>query len=327
MKHIQKQKNMLFSVLIMVILSSCFTLQSQAEDTTTTIVCTNSILADFTSNILTDNVTIEYIMPAGVCPAHFDTSPSDVSLITSADIIISLGWEPWLESLLESSGNTDVKQIKCSQLGEWNIPSGAMKYVEKIRDEISLLLPEYNDTIQANTQAYLTEINGTAEYLQSIIISNGSVGKEVICMQWQKDFVEWLDLNVSYSYASPESLSVQDELDIINAASSGDICAVIDNLQSGTDFGARIASESGASHIIFTNFPDAIPGTDTYLEMIIYNTNQLTEGIEAYEYKQGGLQELESQISGLEVQRNASLVIAAMFGMLTCVFVVMYKKK
>lgn len=326
MKRIQKQKNMLFSVL-MVVLSSCFTLQSQAEETTTTIVCTNSILADFTSNILTDNVTIEYIMPAGVCPAHFDTSPSDVSLITSADIIISLGWELWLDSLLASSGNTDVKQIKCSQLGEWNIPSGAIKYVEKIRDELSLLLPEYNDTIQANAQAYLTEINGTAEYLQSIVISNGSVGKKVICMQWQKDFVEWLDLNVTYSYAPPESLSVQDELDIINAASSGDICAVIDSLQSGTDFGARVTSESGASHIIFTNFPGAIPGTDTYLEMIIYNTNQLTEGIEAYEYKQGGLQELESQISGLEVQRNASLVIAAMFGILACVFVVMYKKK
>jgi len=327
MKHIQKQKNMLLSILVMVVLPSCFMLQSQAEENTTTIVCTNSILADFTSNILTDNVTIEYIMPAGVCPAHFDTSPSDVSLIASADMIISLGWEPWLESLLASSGNTDVKQIKCSQPGEWNIPSGAIKYVEKIGDEISLLLPEYSDTIQANAQAYLTEINGTAEYLQSIIISNGSVGKEVICMQWQKDFVEWLDLNVTYSYASPESLSVQDELDIINAASSGDICAVIDNLQSGTDFGARVASESGASHIIFTNFPGAIPGTDTYLEMIVYNTNQLMEGIEAYEYKQGGLQELESQISELEVQRNTSLAIAAMFGILTCVFVVMYKKK
>jgi len=327
MKHIQKQKNMLLSVLVMLVLSSSFMLQSQAEENTTTIVCTNSILADFTSNILTDNVTIEYIMPAGVCPAHFDTSPSDVSLIASADIIISLGWEPWLESLLASSGNTDVKQIKCSQPGEWNIPSGAIKYVEKIRDEISLLLPEYNDTIQANAQAYLTEINGTAEYLQSIVISNGSVGKEVICMQWQKDFVEWLDLNVSYSYASPEGLSVQDELDIINAASSGDICAVIDNLQSGTDFGARVASESGASHIIFTNFPGAIPGTDTYLEMLDYNTNQLMAGIEAYEYKQGGLQELESQISELEVQRNTSLAIAAMFGILTCVFVIMYKKK
>jgi len=302
-------------------------LQSQAEENTTTIICTNSILADFTSNILTDNVTIEYIMPAGVCPAHFDTCPSDVSLIASADIIISLGWEPWLESLLTSSGNIDVDQIKCAQLGEWNIPSGAKKYVEKIRDEISLLLPDYNNSIQTNAQNYIIQIDETAGYLQSIVINNGSVGKKVICMQWQKDFVEWLGLNVTYSYVSPEGLSVRDELDVINATSGGDICAVIDNLQSGTDFGAKVASESGASHIIFTNFPGAIPGTDTYLEMITYNTKQLLEGIGIYEYKQGGILELESQISRLELQRNTSLVVAVIFGILTCVFVVMYKKK
>jgi len=327
MKHIHKQKIMLFSVLMMVVLSSCFMLQSQAEENTTIIICTNSMLADFTSNILTDNVTIEYIMPAGACPAHFDTCPSDVSLIASADIIISLGWEPWLESLLTSSGNIDVEQIKCAQLGEWNIPSVAKKYVEKIRDGLSLLLPDYNNSIQTNAQNYIIQIDETAEYLQNIVINNGSVGKKVICMKWQKDFLEWLDLNVTYSYAPLEGLSVQDELDVINAASSGDICAVIDNLQSGTDFGAQVASESGASHIIFTNFPGAIPGTNTYLEMITYNTKQLMEGIETYGYKQGGIQELESQISGLELQRNTSLVVAAMFGILTCVFVVMYKKK
>ena len=327
MKYTHKQKTMLFSVLMMVVLSSCFMLQSQAEENTTTIICTNSILADFTSNILTDNVTIEYIMPAGVCPAHFDTCPSDVSLIASADIIISLGWEPWLESLLTSSGNIDVEQIKCVQLGEWNIPSGAKKYVEKIRDELSLLLSDYNNSIQTNAQNYIIQIDETAEYLQNIVINNGSVGKKVICMQWQKDFVEWLGLNVTYSYASPEGLSVRDELDVINATSGGDICAVIDNLQSGIDFGAKVASESGASHIIFTNFPGAIPGTDTYLEMITYNTKQLLEGIGIYEYKQGGILELESQISRLELQRNTSLVVAVIFGILTCVFVVMYKKK
>ena len=327
MKHTPKQKIMLFSALVTVLLSSCFVLQAQAEENTITIICTNSILADFTSNILADNVTIEYIMPAGVCPTHFDTCPSDVSLIASADIIISLGQEPWLESLLTSSGNIDVEQIKCAQLGEWNIPSGAKKYIEKIRNEISLLLPDYNNSIQTNTQNYIIQIDETAEYLQSIVINNDSVGKKVICMQWQKDFVEWLGLNVTYSYTSPEDLSVQDELDVINAASGGDICSVIDNLQSGTDFGAKVASESGASHIILTNFPGAIPGTDTYLKMITYNTKQLLEGIEIYEYKQGEILELESQISELELQRNTSLLVATIFGILTCVFVVMYKKK
>ena len=184
----------------MAVLLSVCTIQSPAEETTTTIICTNSTLADFTSNLLaeTKNVTIEYIMPAGVCPAHFDTCPSDVSLIASADIIISLGWEPWLESLLTSSGNTAVEQIKCAQLGEWNIPTGAKKYVEKIRDELLLKLPELNETIQTNAQDYITQIDVTAEYLQGIIINNGSLDKKVICMQWQQEFLEWLGLNVTY---------------------------------------------------------------------------------------------------------------------------------
>ncbi|EMR74445.1 ABC-type metal ion transport system, periplasmic component/surface adhesin [Thermoplasmatales archaeon SCGC AB-540-F20] len=116
MNHIWKRKYMLICIIAMLLLSF-FTITTQAEETKTAIICTNSILADFTSNLLTENVTIEYIMPAGVCPAHFDTCPSDVSKIASADVIISLGWEPGLPVLLESSGNTEYKEIKCAQLG------------------------------------------------------------------------------------------------------------------------------------------------------------------------------------------------------------------
>jgi len=326
MNHIWKRKYMLICIIAMLLLSF-FTITTQAEETKTAIICTNSILADFTSNLLTENVTIEYIMPAGVCPAHFDTCPSDVSKIASADVIISLGWEPWLASLLESSGNTEYKEIKCVQLGEWNIPSNAKKYVEKIRDELITMLPAYNNTIQTNAQHYLEQIDETAKDLQEQIVNNNFLDKNVICMQWQQDFLEWLGLNVTYSYAPPEGLSVQDELDVINAASGGEICVVIDNLQSGTEFGARIASESGASHIIFTNFPGAVPGANTYLEMITYNTQQLINGTLAYEYKQGEIAELESMISSLELERNASLSGVVLLGLLAAVFIVLYKKK
>ena len=50
----------------------------------TNIVCTNEILADFTENIVQENVTIDFIMPGGACPSHFDTTPSDISKILSA---------------------------------------------------------------------------------------------------------------------------------------------------------------------------------------------------------------------------------------------------
>jgi len=267
-------------------------------------------------------------MPSGVCPAFYDTTPSDVSKIVNADVIISLGsskMESWLDDLL--SYNSDADFIECKDMGEWNYPLGARKYVEHLTDELSNLFPGKNETIHENSELYLATIDEKFLELKEQIESNGFLDKPVICIIWLKDLIKSLGLNVTYSFGPPQGLSVQDELDVINAALNNDVCAVVDNLQSGTDFGAHVASESGASHVIFTNFPGAIPGTDTYLEMITYNTNQLIDGIETYEYKQGDIAALESTISELELQRNTSIAVAVMLGILTSVLFVMYKKK
>ena len=327
MNNSSKSRYLLIGIVGMLFFS-CFTITTSAEEETINIVCTNSFLADFTSNLITENVSIEYIMPSGVCPAFYDTTPSDVSKIVSADVVISLGssiTEPWLVDLL--AYNTDCDTIECKNLGEWNIPTGAKTYVEHLTTELSEIFPELNETIKQNSEAFIAEINETAELLQNLIETNGYQDKKIIAMQWQKEFLEFLGLNVTYSYGPPQGLSTQDELDVIDAASSGEICVVVDNLQSGTDFGARVASESGASHVIFTNFPGAIPNTDTYLDMISYNTEQLINGISTFEYKKGDIAELEVEISNLELQRNVSFVLVAIFAIIAIVLFVMYRKK
>ena len=305
---------------------SLFTTISQAEEIK--IICTNSALADFTSNIIKENASIEYIMPPGVCPAFYDTTPSDIDKIISADIVISLGsvqMESWLGNLL--TYNSDVLLIECKNLGEWNIPTGAINYVNTLSEKLAGALPELNESISENSQNYILQINEKAQELKKLIDENETAGKALICMQWQEDFLNYFDLNIVYSYGSPQGLSVQDQLDVINAASTNKVYVVIDNLQSGTDFGAKVASESGASHVIFTNFPGAIPGTDTYLQMITYNTKQLINGIASYEYKQGDISKLKSQISDLELQRNLILVLTLILGILTIAVFLMYKRK
>ena len=324
MHHISKRKIIL--LFIGIILSIGLMPQSIAEDNIE-IVCTNSVLADFTSNILTGNVSIEYIMPAGACPSHFDTVPSDVSKIVNADIIISLGWEPWLESLLNKSGNADYTEIKCSGLGEWNIPTGALSYVIAITDGLKIALPDQTESIQENANEYLLLINTTAGELKNQIETNNLTSKKVVSMEWQKDFLEWIGLNVTYYYSPPESLSVQDELDVINEASKNEVSAVIDNLQSGTEFGARVASETGVSHVVFSNFPGAVPNTDTYLEMISYNTDQLIKGISSFDLTSEQTRNLENQIDTLQLQRNAFGMAALVAVVLCGVLFILYKRK
>jgi ABC-type Zn uptake system ZnuABC Zn-binding protein ZnuA len=320
-------KNIAYILGIILFLSFIVTTVSAEEDDIK-IVCTNSILSDFTSNLIKENVTIDYIMPSGVCPAFYDTTPSDINKVTNADIIISFGsaqMEPWLADLLEY--NQDYDLIECKDMGEWNIPTGAKAFVQYITEELIKIYPELNETITSNSESYLSQINGTASSLKEIIETNGHQDKKIIAMSWQKDFLEWLGLNVTYSYGPPQTLSAQDEIEVINAAMQDDVTVIVDNLQSGTNFGAQIASETGKSHVIFSNFPGAIPGTDNYLDMISYNTNQLVEGIETYEYKQGDISNLENRIKNLEFERNISIVFVLIFAVIIIALYALYKKK
>lgn len=325
----RKQKLLEISLLLITLLLIITSINVDAQDSNEEIkiICTNSALADFTSNIITENSTIDYIMPAGACPAHFDTTPSDIDKIVNADIIISLGWEPWLEDLINKSENQEYSEIKCAGLGEWNIPTGAIKYIQKIRDGLVQILPEYNTTIQQNAENYIQEINETAERLKQQIENQGLKNRKVVCIEWYKDFLNYFGLNVSYYYGAPEGLSVQDEIDVINAVSNEDVSAVIDNLQSGTTFGAKVASETGKSHVILTNFPDAIPGTDSYFKTIQYNINQTINGIQTYDYKKGDIQNLENQIDEITLQRNASIAISGILVVLTLILFIMFKRK
>ncbi|MFO8077869.1 MAG: metal ABC transporter substrate-binding protein [Thermoplasmatota archaeon] len=323
----KRKTNMILFLFVGLLTVNMFIPLSLAEDESINIVCTNSVLADFTSNIITENASIEYIMPAGACPAHFDTSPSDVSKIVNADIIVSLGWEPWLESLLNKSGNNDYTEIKCMGLGEWNIPTGAIAYVQIITEGLITALPGKSSLIQQQSNNYQSEINDTAETLKNNIINQNFTERKVVCMEWQKDFLEWIGLNVTYYYPPPESLSVQDELDVVSAASQHGVAAVIDNLQSGTAFGAQVASESGVSHVIFTNFPGAIPNTDTYLDMITYNTDQLIKGINSFDYTTNQTRDLQNQLDSVSLQRNA-FAMTTVFALIVCIILfVMYRKK
>jgi ABC-type Zn uptake system ZnuABC Zn-binding protein ZnuA len=277
------------------------------------IVCANSLLADFTENVVGDLARVDYLMPAGVCPSHYDSKPSDATLVAEADIIVMMGWEGWMNNLITSTGKTEVPQIKCMGLGEQNLPEHAKLFVDEIAAGLAEAMPEHASTIEANAAAYKAEIDAKASELLARVEAEGMVGRKVVVMEWWEDFVEWLGFEVVAMYGPPEGLSVQDQLNVTEAASSGDVTMVIDNLQSGTDFGANVASTAGVSHVVLTNFPGSAPGASTYLDMIDQNTDGLIEGVGSFDYKQGDIADLEQQVEDLELQNTMYLTLAVIF--------------
>jgi ABC-type Zn uptake system ZnuABC Zn-binding protein ZnuA len=278
-----------------------------------TIVCANSILADFTKNIVGDLAQVEYLMPAGVCPSHFDSRPSDAIMVAGADVIVMMGWEGWLNGLIEATGKSDTPRINCMGLGDQNLPEDAKAFVDRIATGMKEIMPEHAATFTANAEAYKTSIDAKALEIQERAQAAGVTGRKVVVMEWQKAFVEFLGFQVVNTFGPPEGLSVKDQLNVTQAASGEGVVMVIDNLQSTTEFGTQVAAETGKSHVILTNFPSAYPNTYTYLDMIDYNTDELIEGVENYDYKKGEIADLESQVKDLEYQTGLYLTLAVIF--------------
>ena len=94
-------------------------------------------------------------------------------------------------------------------------------------------------------------------------------------MLWQRSFVEWMGLNVVGGFPPPERISLKKAQKLVNLGKKEKVKLIIDNLQSGTNFGYNLAQDIGARQVIFTNFPGAVAGTETYEKMIMYNANEL----------------------------------------------------
>ncbi len=318
-------------VSVLALFGLAFSEAATGEDEGIVVVCTNSALADFTANLfgeeLGDFVEVEYIMPAGVCPSHFDTSPSDVVTIASADVVVSLGWEPWLADLLDASGNDDAHQIICMGMGEWNMPSGATAHLDSIAEGLSEFSPQWADVFVANAEGYSAAIASSYEAARAQIETLELNGTKVITIEWYSAFLTGLGFEVVASFGAPEGLSTEDVIELSSKCDDPEVAMVVDNLQSTVDFGANLAADFGKEHVVLSNFPGAVPGEYTYMDNMAYNVDEVINAAVAYETTQTEISELESEVSSLEFQRLVLSSIAVALAVLLVLSAVIARRR
>jgi len=295
-------------VLLIVILFSMVSINASEK---VTVVCTTTILETFTEEIGGEKVDVISLVQPGVCPAHFDIKPSNVYDVSNASLILCSGIEPWLDDLIASSGNSEVKKVLLKE--GWNTPELAIQRIEEIKTALSEAYPENAKYFEENAEKTIEEIRESAESIKKEAESRGVKNIDVICMEWQKEFVEWVGFNIVATYGPPEKVSMKDINEIIKNGENAVL--VIDNLQSGTKLGSQIASEIGAHHVILTNFPDAVPETQTFSKMMRYNVDQLFNAVKAYN-------EGEKSAESSNIFEIISVILAVL-----CISIVLYFRK
>jgi len=275
-------------------------IEGKAANGQPVVVCTTTVLGIFVESIAGDLVNVTTLVQPGICPAHFDVKPSHVYAVSIASLVLYHGFEPWLQGLIEASGNTGVTQVQVS--GPWNTPQAGLSYAKRVTDALMSAFPGWNSTFTANNATLTAAINKASDEIRQDAEALNPSNYNVTCMQWQASFVEWYGFNVAVTYGPPETLSTADVLSITQASLGNHSVLVIDNMQSGTSFGAQLAAEIGAVHVVLSNFPGAIPGTANYTDLLRYNAEQLKTGINTYTSLQGQIGGLLQQLQSAQTQ-------------------------
>ncbi|MGB3341629.1 MAG: metal ABC transporter substrate-binding protein [bacterium] len=228
------------------------------------ITTTTALLGSIVHAIGADRIEVSTIVPAGMCPGHFDLKADNVQQLSNSKVLLSHGWETWTGKLLDAVDSKPLLR-KVGSSGNLMIPDNHLVAAANITSLLCSLDNSNRDFYIENHRRYISMIDSL---VREIMIRSAEIkGTKVICSALQEEFIQWLGLDIVLVYPRAEELTPMILAEAISRAKNENIELVIDNLQSGADVGVVIAEETKTEHIVLTNFPLG----DLYPETLMQN--------------------------------------------------------
>jgi len=265
------------------------------------VVTSFSILADMTRNIAGEQIELRNLVGADGDAHLYEPTPADAKALLEADVIIAngLGFEPWLERLLASSGaagtRIDASQGVLPLLIEehghdvadphaWQSLANAEIYVQNIAKALTQADPEHAAEYAARRDAYLGQIHALLKQAKAELGQLPPNKRKIITSH---DAFGYLGQAYGLRFLAPQGLSTADEpaasevAELIRQMRSEGVQAVfVENIRDPRLI-RQIAEETNA-RIGGTLYSDALAAegpANTYLGMFKHNLTTLMSAL------------------------------------------------
>jgi zinc transport system substrate-binding protein len=237
------------------------------------VATTTSLLGSIVKAIGKNHISVTTIVPAGMCPGHFDVTTQNIKNVADSKILFNHGWEKWIDKLLAAvERRPNLYTIDVS--GNVMVPPIHKKTAHYVATILCSLDRAHQKQYMDNLNSYIRAIDSLIAIMEKEKAKFARV--KVACSELQEEFAQWLGFNIVISYPRAEDLSPKTLEQVVFQSRQKKVVLVIDNMQSGTDAGRTIAQEINAPHVILTNFP--LHGT--YLDAIMGNFQKLLQAVQ-----------------------------------------------
>ena len=126
----------------------------------------------------------------------------------------------------------------------------------------------YAQFYEQNLVKYVYRVNHVASQI-SVRASLKYHNKKIVCNNKLTDFMQWLGCDIIAEYGKPENVSPAQITKKAKKIEKNNVQVVIDNLQTGTDIGEKLAKDLNIEQIVISNYPLNYSYIDTLKDNVL----------------------------------------------------------
>lgn len=297
---------------------------AHAQTKTLQIVATTGMIADAAHRIGGETVEVKALMGPGVDPHAFRQTRSDIVAMSRADLVLWHGL--YLEAQMEEFLMRLANKRNVLAVGEnvpraellshadysnrfdphvWMNPALWKSVVAGVRDALIQAQPENEDLFAGNTEEYLAEIDGLAEYGAKVVASVPPSSRVLVTAH---DAFNYFGNAYDMEVIGIQGISTESEAGLNRVAELVDLlverkvgAVFVESSVSDRNIRALIEGAAAKGHKVIVGgelFSDAMgsPGTyeGTYLGMIDHNITIITNALGGKAPERGRLGKLSA---------------------------------
>jgi ABC-type Zn uptake system ZnuABC Zn-binding protein ZnuA len=266
------------AVLALVNTGGCRRSADEQRQQTAAIAVTSSYLEVATRDLLEQDVNIYQLAGPGMCPGHFDLSPSQLADLRQSRLLLRFDFQKGLDRKLSEMSDDGLQIIGVSPAGGLCEPESylsACRQVGPVLVKIGLL---EESSLESRLEMISSRLLQLEQWKEQRIKENGLKDKPVITSRHQAAFCHWLGLNVVGTYSSTDATSAGEIDQAVSAGQEATIQLVIANRPEGRRLADRLADRLNAEVIMFNNFPTKPAQAHAFNHLVRSNVQRLVQG-------------------------------------------------
>lgn len=266
------------------------------------ILTTSTILADVTRNVVGDRFSVGSLVPVGVDPHSYQSTPQDTAKISESKVLVINGaeYESFLGPLIENSGrekpvidaSAGLRVLTDPQDGTgidphlWLDPNNVISYVENIREGLAQFDPEGAEVYDTNSNAYIAELQELDAWINGQIVQIDPQRRLLVTNHESLGYfadrygfrVVGTVLESSSSDASP---SAEQMAALVEQIRLYEAPAIFLDASDNPQLAEQIAAETGVRVVTDLHFESLTEGApaSTYIDMMRDNVTKIIEAL------------------------------------------------